>query len=110
VLPPVRAGYGVLLVAAPGVVIHLATGQPPGRRARRIARLLGARHLFQAAVSAFAPAPGVLAAGAGVDALHTASMLMLAAVDRSSRRAALTDALAESLFAAAGFSSAVVAG
>lgn len=105
-LPPIRAGYGVMLIAAPGVVIHLVTGQPPGRRACRLARLLGARHLVQAAVSAFAPMPGVLAAGAGVDALHTASMLMLAAVDRGARRVALTDALAESLFAAAGFSSA----
>jgi hypothetical protein len=105
-LPPIRATYGVMLVAVPGVVIHLATGQPPGRRACRIARLLGARHLVQAAVSALAPMPGVLAAGAGVDVLHTASMLMLAAVDRRARRVALTDAVAESLFAAAGFSSA----
>jgi NADP-dependent 3-hydroxy acid dehydrogenase YdfG len=54
--------------------------------------------------------PGVLAAGAGVDVLHTASMIMLAAVDRRSRRVALTDALAESLFAAAGISSAGIPG
>jgi hypothetical protein len=109
-LATIRAVYGVLLVAAPGVVIHLATGEPPGRRECRMARLLGARHLVQAGVSAFAPVPGVLAAGAGVDVLHTASMIMLAAVDRRARRVALTDALAESLFAAAGFSCAGIPG
>jgi hypothetical protein len=109
-LPPVRAAYGVMLVAVPGVVIHLATGRPPGRRECRIARLLGARHLVQAAVSVFAPIPDVLAAGAGVDALHTASMLTLAVADRRARRLALIDALAESLFAAAGFSSAGLLG
>ena len=42
-----------------------------------------------------------------VDAVHAASMVALAAADPGSRRAALTDALAESLLAAAGFSAAV---
>jgi hypothetical protein len=109
-LPSIRAGYGVLLVVAPGAVIRLATGQPSGRRERAVARLLGTRHVVQAAITAFAPVPGVLAAGAGVDVLHTTSMIMLAAADRRARRAALTDALAESLFAAAGFSSARMLG
>jgi hypothetical protein len=105
-LPSIRACYGVALVAAPGAVIRLATGQPSGRRERGVARLLGARHVVQAAITALAPVPGVLAAGAGVDAVHTTSMITLAAADRRVRRAALTDALAESLFAAAGFLSA----
>jgi len=109
-LPSIHACYGVVLVAAPGAVIRLATGQPSGRRERGIARLLGARHLVQAAITALAPVPGVLAAGAGVDTLHTTSMIMLAAADRHVRRAALTDALAESLFAVAGFSSARMLG
>jgi hypothetical protein len=106
-LPAARASYGVALVLAPGPVIYLATGSFPGRRARRVARVLGVRHLIQAAISSLAPLPGVLAAGAAVDAVHAASMLVLATADRGSRRAALTDALAESLFAAAGFSAAV---
>jgi hypothetical protein len=101
-MPAARASYGVALVMAPGAVIYLATGRFPGRRARRAAQLLGARHLVQAAVTALAPAPGVLAVGAGVDSLHAASMLALAAVSPGTRRAALTDALAEALFAAAG--------
>jgi hypothetical protein len=102
-----RVGYGVALLTAPGAVTYLATGRSPGRRTRRVAQVLGARHLIQAAVSAFAPLPGVFAAGAAVDALHAASMIMLATADRGVRRAALTDALAEALFVAAGLSAAV---
>jgi hypothetical protein len=103
-----RASYGGALVVAPGAVIYLGTGRRPGRTARRVARLLGARHLIQAGVSAFAPLPGVLAIGAGVDGLHAASMLILATVRRGMRGAALTDALAEVLFATAGASAARV--
>jgi hypothetical protein len=101
-LTTARAGYGVALVTAPGAVIHLITGRFPGRRARQVTRLLGARHLIQAAASTFAPMPAVLAAAAAVDALHAGSMIMLAIADRGARRVALTDALAEALFAVAG--------
>jgi hypothetical protein len=106
-LTAIRASYGGALLIAPGAVIYLGTGRCPSRRARRVARLLGARHLIQAGVSTLAPLPSVLAAGAGVDGLHAASMLMLAGADRGGmRRAALTDSLAEALFAAAGVSAA----
>jgi hypothetical protein len=67
-----RAGYGAALVLAPGPAILLATGRLPGRRACRVARLLGARHLTQATLTAFTPLPAVFGAGAGVDALHAA--------------------------------------
>ena len=97
-----RASYGVALVMAPSALIRVATGRSPGRGTRRVAQVLGARHLIQAAVSAFAPMPAVLAAGAAVDGLHAGSMIMLAISDRDARRVALTDALAEALFAAAG--------
>jgi hypothetical protein len=99
-----RASYGVALVIAPGASIHLATGRSPSSRTRRVAQVLGARHLIQAALSALAPQPSVLAVGAAVDALHAASMLLLAIADRGARRVALTDALAEALFAAVGLS------
>lgn len=99
-----RTGYGMALVLAPGPAIRLATGHLPSRRTCRVARVLGARHLIQATLTALAPGPGVLAVGGQVDAVHTASMLLLAAASRAGRRAALTDALAEATFAAAGFS------
>jgi hypothetical protein len=96
----------VALVLKPGLTIRLTTGQPPGRRACRVASLLGARHLAQATLSALAPRPAVLAAGAAADALHATSMLMLAVVDRAARRTALPDAMAEAVFAAAGLAAA----
>jgi hypothetical protein len=99
-----RAGYGMALVLAPGPAIHLATGRLATRRACRVAQVLGARHLVQATLTIIAPTPAILAAGGQVDAVHTASMLLLAAVSRAGRRAALADAVAEAAFAAAGFS------
>jgi hypothetical protein len=87
---------------APGLVIYLATGRFPGRRGRRVAQLLGARHLIQAAVTAFVPEPDVFALGAAVDAVHAGSMVVLGAADPVARHAALTDALAEAVFAAMG--------
>ncbi len=122
----VRAGYGVGLVVAPGTLIKLTGGpgavsrDPPGgrgeaaaraeagaARARMVARVLGVRHLAQAAFTAGTewadpgnPLP--LGGGAAVDALHAASMLGLGALDRRVRRTALTDALLETALAAAG--------
>ena len=101
-LQTVRAAYGAALVLLPGPVIWLATGQLPSRRARRVAQVLGIRHLIQAALTAAAPESAVLSIGGQVDAVHAASMLALAAVSRAGRRAALTDALTEAALAAAG--------
>jgi hypothetical protein len=108
-LQKIRATYGAALVFMPGPVIWLATGRRPSPRACRVARLLGTRHLIQAALTAAAPEPAVLAIGGQVDAVHAASMLLLAAVSRTGRRAALADALTEAAFAAAGFSAGVLA-
>jgi hypothetical protein len=105
-----RACYGVALLLKPGLTIRLATGLPPSRRACRVAWLLGARHLAQATLTALAPQPAVFAAGAAADALHAASMLMLAVVDRAARRTALTDAMTEAAFAAAGLAAAASGG
>jgi len=104
----IRAGYGAVLVLAPGPAIRLATGRQPSRLMCRTARLLGARHLAQTVLTTVAPLPGTYAMGGEVDTVHATSMLLLAAVSRSARRAALTDALAEAAFAAAGFSASYV--
>jgi hypothetical protein len=107
-----RAAYGTALVLAPSRTIRLATGRVPSRRTCRVARLLGARHLSQTALTALAPRPAVFAAGGQVDTLHAASMLLLAATDGAAtdgagRRAALADALTEAALAATGFSASV---
>jgi len=101
-----RAGYGVALVAVPGLLIGL-TGQKPGPRACAVARVLGARHLIQAGVTAVSQLtdPGgsvVLRGGAAVDVLHATSMLALGGADQGVRRAALTDASVEAALAVVG--------
>ena len=106
-LQMIRVGYGAALVLMPGTTIFLATGRLPGRRTRRVAQVLGVRHLAQAALTAAAPRPRVFAIGWQLDAVHAASMLLLAAVSRAARSAALTDALTEAAFVAAGFSASI---
>jgi hypothetical protein len=101
-----RAGYGVALIGVPGLLIGL-TGQKPDPRACAVARLLAARHLIQAGVTAVSQVgdPGgsvVLAGGAAVDLLHATSMVVLGAVDPQVRRATLSDAAVETTLAMAG--------
>ncbi len=121
----IRAGYGVALLCAPGALIRLAAGPgaagrprppaeadaqreaAPGSRARLVARVLGVRHLAQAALTAAGQradpgSPVPLGGGAAVDLLHAASMLALGAADRRVRRATFTDAAVETALAAAG--------
>jgi len=100
-VPLARAAYGTALLCAPGPLIGVCTGQAPSPRARRVARVLGLRHLAQAAVTAWAPGPEVADVGAVIDLLHAASMFALAAADQSLRRAELTDALAATALAVA---------
>ncbi len=83
-------------------MIRACTGQVPSLRARRVARVLGLRHLAQAAVTAWAPGPGLVAAGAAIDVCHAVSMLALAAASRPLRRAELADGLAAATLAVAG--------
>jgi hypothetical protein len=109
-LQPARACYGGALLVAPGPVIRWCTGRPASPRTRAVARVLGARHLLQAAVTIGAgPSAESLGLGAAVDMVHATSMAGLALVDRRVRRATLTDALIEITFAAAGLSSALPA-
>jgi Domain of unknown function (DUF5911) len=75
-------------------------------RTRAVARVLGVRHLIQAAVTAAVPNAAVLTIGAQVDLAHAASMLALAATSRPLRRAGLADGLTAAVFAAGGMAGA----
>jgi hypothetical protein len=108
-----RACYGWLLACAPRPMLRAGTAEAPGTPdapgplAVLVTRVLGARHLAQALLTATADAAGlppaaVLAAGAAVDTLHAASMAGLAVMSRPLRRAALTDAALETTLAALG--------
>ncbi len=95
-----RAAYGVILLAAPGRLLAGA-GATASRRQRQVARLLGARHIVQAAAMARAGRP-MLAVGAVADGLHAASMAAVAVADARARRAALADAAVASLLTCLG--------
>ena len=103
VLPAARACYGGILLLAPGPVIRLCTRGPASRRAQYVTRVLGVRHLVQAALTAGAPPDNArLGIGAAVDLTHAASMVGLALRDHAIRPATLVDAAIETLLAGAG--------
>jgi len=104
-----RGAYGVLLAAAPRLVVR-AYGGRPGQPDRAVARVLGWRQMLQAAGCAGAPGTWVLLLGAEADAAHALSAVMLAVADRPRRRAGLTEALVACSFAAAGIAAARRAG
>ena len=74
----VRAVYGGALLVAPSPVLARLARSPLDPPAVRVARVLGARELVQAAVLATRPGRGWRLAGAAVDGAHAASMLALA--------------------------------
>ena len=95
-----RACYGLVLLAVPAQVITVA-GTRPSKQSCRVARVLGVRHLVQAAVSGRAGRGG-LAAGAAVDSVHAASMLVMAVMLPRLRRAELADGSIAALLAGLG--------
>lgn len=99
-LQTMRASYGLAQLLAPNAVARRLTCRDADERERVVTRVLGARHLAQAAVLANSSRRAHLL-GAAVDALHAASMVGLALVDRSRRRQAWTSAAIASTFAAA---------
>ena len=89
----VRAGWGAVLLVAPGFVLARLHGVRVDRRALVVTRILGARHIFQASLSGINPSPEMLAAGVWVDAVHSATAFGLAVVDRHRARGGVIDGL-----------------
>jgi hypothetical protein len=101
-----HAVVGAALLAFPGAVARRA-GWSTGDRAGALAvRLLGIRHLGQAAALWRWPGRLALRLGGTVDVLHGASMAVLAAGGGSRRRAALASMLAAAALAAVQFTEA----
>ena len=86
VLTAAHTGLGALFLLRPDDALRLVGYGPPTAGARRVAQVLGARHLAQATM---ASRSGRL--GAVVDGLHGATCLAYAAASRH-RRAGLTAA------------------
>ena len=100
-LTAVRAGWGAVLVLCPAAVTGAVSGGPVDHRTVVAARVLGARHLLEAAVVTYRPVPVVTAVGASVDAAHALTMGALAVADPGRRRLAATTAVAAAGFAVA---------
>lgn len=101
-LTAIRTAWGAALLIAPGLILRRLPAQRHAGLVRAIARLLGLRHLVQAAIVARRPTRGRILAGAAVDAAHATSMLALAALQPEHRVLALGEAGEASAFAAAG--------
>ncbi len=87
-----RGTWGLALLLAPRRVLAAVGERAPDRRTVVVTRVLGGRHLVQAAVTGLAPSRAVLADGAWVDAVHALTAVGLAASDRPRARLALLDA------------------
>lgn len=85
-LTAAHTGLGLLFLLRPDEGLRLLGYGPATKGARRVARVLGARHLGQATFES-----RNVRAGAVIDGLHGATCLLYAAASRH-RRAGLTSA------------------
>ncbi|GAA2016895.1 hypothetical protein GCM10009756_00710 [Pseudokineococcus marinus] len=88
-----RAAWGATCLLAPGAVQRVLSGHGPDVRGRRVLRVLGARHLVQAAGGRVLPPRLAVGGGAAVDGIHSATALALGLLDAGRRRAALVSAV-----------------
>lgn len=98
----VRVLWGTALLTAPEAVLRDLPHQRIDRPARTFARVLGVRHLIQAALTSRGATPGCVQAGAAVDATHAATMAVLAGLRPDRRKLALTNVATASALAVAG--------
>ncbi|MBS2963341.1 hypothetical protein KGA66_09815 [Actinocrinis puniceicyclus] len=89
------------LLARPDALIRFSSAHPADPQARRVARILGARHCAQAALVGSTRAPLAHRLATAVDVLHALSMAGLAVADRKYRRAAIIDGCIAAAFAGA---------
>jgi hypothetical protein len=95
----VRTGWGLALLCVPRQVLRLAGHPQPARAAAVVTRILGARHLVQAATMLAKPSRRTIWAGAVADSLHALTGVAVAAVSPCWRAAAASDALVAATFA-----------
>ncbi len=96
-----RGAWGGAMLLAPRWVLEHVHRVPVDRVSVTVARVLGARHLAQAALTVVSPGRDVLALGVWVDVAHAASMLPLV-LDRPRARAGLTETVVALAWAATG--------
>lgn len=87
-----RVGWGCACLLAPENVVRATIGAPADPFTRGFTRLLGARHLVQAALVGTRPSAPALAVGVLVDLSHAASDALWVLAGPVRLRFALTDA------------------
>lgn len=97
-----RTLYGATLLLVPNLAIGAVSGRPASKASITVARILGARHLAQALTLERSASRLWLLVGAGVDGLHSLSMVALAALSDGYRRPAAYDAALAGLLALGG--------
>jgi len=88
-----RGLWGLACLLRPGAVVRAAGGLPDDGTSTTFTRVLGARHLVQAAVTAAHPSAATVRIGVGVDGLHAVTMAGLTVIGRR-RLPSLLNALA----------------
>jgi hypothetical protein len=96
-----RIGWGAALLIAPGTVLRLFGGADEGVAPRRIMRVLGARHVVQAAAER-AGGRQAREIGTLVDLLHAGTSVGFGLANRRWRRAAWSDAAVTLVFVVLG--------
>ena len=99
----VRGVWGIVQLAVPRTLIRCCGRFDTGQLSVGVLRVLGMRHVLQAAATFAVPDDAVVKLGAGADALHALTGFGLAARSRSWRRAALTDSAVAVGFGAVGW-------
>lgn len=98
----VRGAWGLACLVAPRRVAGVAGSGLVDHRAVVVMRILGVRHLVQAALSAWAPGSATLAVGVWVDTVHSITAVVFAAVDRPRAPQGLVGAVIAAAWALAG--------
>lgn len=95
-----RAGWGGALLLMPETLLRIGGRPVPPSSAVVLARVLGARQIVQAVVTAARPSPRVAALSCAVDATHALTDLWLAAASPRWRHVAIDAVIAAGLSAA----------
>jgi NO-binding membrane sensor protein with MHYT domain len=98
----VRVLWGSALLANPQAIVDKLTGEQADPRAWTFARILGTRHLAQAAIACRYHGRRSIVAGAAIDAMHATSMAILAVKSPDYRRPALVSTATATALCAAG--------
>jgi len=96
-----RSAWGGTLLLRGRAVLN-SFGDRPTSGSLVVARILGGRQIVQGVVTAALPEPAVLAGGAAVDVLHSATAVGLAVASRRWRTVAVTDAVVAATLAGTG--------